>query len=96
MGSDRWLAARAMSTRRIGLGLVSLHPAYRCLYAIGGFDGQQRVRSVERYLPELDRWDPVAPMQQCRSGAAMVALGHHVYAIGARPSLAPNFHRLLP
>ena len=41
----------------------------RLLYAVGGFDGVNRLRSVECYHPENDEWNFVAPMTTTRSGA---------------------------
>lgn len=39
------------------------------LYAVGGFDGERRLSSVERYDPEADTWSEVAPLNRPRSGA---------------------------
>lgn len=41
----------------------------RLLYAVGGFDGERRLASVERYDPEADTWSEVAPLNRPRSGA---------------------------
>ncbi len=43
----------------------------RLLYAVGGYDGQNRLRSVECYHPENDEWQQLAPMNTTRSGAGM-------------------------
>ena len=56
----------AMSTRRIGVGVATVN---RLLYAVGGFDGVNRLASVECYHPEKDVWQYVAPMNTTRSGA---------------------------
>ncbi|VDN44251.1 unnamed protein product [Dibothriocephalus latus] len=40
------------------------------LYAVGGFDGDRRLASVERYNPETDVWVEVASLNRPRSGAA--------------------------
>ena len=55
-----------METRRIGVGVAVVN---RLLYAVGGFDGANRLRSVECYHPENDEWQFVAPMHTTRSGA---------------------------
>lgn len=54
----------------------------RLLYAIGGFDGIDRLNSVECYHPENDEWSMVAPMHDCRSGAGVVNLGQFIYVVG--------------
>lgn len=58
-----------------------LSSPHRLLYAVGGFDGNHRLDSVERYDPERDRWETIASMNQRRSGQ------------GASSSLLPS---LLP
>ena len=55
-----------MNSKRIGVGVAVVN---RLLYAVGGFDGQNRLRSVELYNPEKDEWQYVAPMNTTRSGA---------------------------
>lgn len=60
-----------MNSRRIGVGLACVN---RLLFAVGGYDGQQRLRSVERYDPEKDEWVYVSPMNTTRSGAGRFTL----------------------
>ena len=55
-----------MTTRRIGVGCAVLN---RLLFAVGGFDGANRLSSVECYDPERDEWRTVASMNTMRSGA---------------------------
>ena len=64
--NDRWVAVASMSTKRIG---VSCAVANRLLYAIGGYDGEARLASVECYDPEYDKWIEIKPMNTMRSGA---------------------------
>ena len=63
---DRWQKIASMNSRRIGVGAAVVN---RLLYAVGGFDGQNRLCSVELYNPEKDEWNYVAPMNTTRSGA---------------------------
>ena len=60
-----------MAHQRIGVGVAVVN---RLMYAIGGYDGNNRLSSVERYHPENDEWAMVAPMNTTRSGAG----NHHV------------------
>ena len=64
-----------MLTRRIGVGCAVLN---RLLFAVGGFDGANRLSSVECYNPERDEWRMVASMNTMRSGAGGCALLHSV------------------
>jgi kelch-like protein 19 len=52
------------------------------LYAIGGFDGKDRLSSVECYHPENNEWTMVSPMKCTRSGAGVASLGQYIYVIG--------------
>ncbi|CAO2586415.1 Kelch-like protein 28 [Lemmus lemmus] len=68
-----------MNESRSTLGVVVLAGE---LYALGGYDGQSYLQSVEKYIPKLRRWQPVAPMRSTRSCFAAAVLDGMVYAIG--------------
>lgn len=68
--TDKWHMVAAMATKRIGLGVGVVN---RILYAVGGYDGANRLNSVESYNPEKNEWCFVSPMKTTRSGA-----GEHV------------------
>lgn len=55
-----------MLTRRIGVGVAVIN---RLLYAVGGFDGANRLSSCECYYPERDEWRTMASMNTVRSGS---------------------------
>lgn len=55
-----------MLTRRIGVGVAVIN---RLLYAVGGFDGANRLGSCECYNPDRDEWTSLASMNTVRSGA---------------------------
>lgn len=46
----------------------------RLLYAVGGFDGTNRLNSAECYYPERDEWRMITPMNTIRSGAGVRGL----------------------
>lgn len=52
-----------MSTARSRVGVAVVNGL---LYAIGGYDGQSRLRTVEVYNPETDTWTKVASMNTQR------------------------------
>ena len=62
-----------MLTRRIGVGVAVIN---RLLYAVGGFDGTNRLSSSECYNPEKDEWNTKASMNTVRSGAGEGGEGH--------------------
>lgn len=55
-----------MHSKRLGVGVVVIN---RLLYAIGGFDGNERLASVECYHPENNEWSYLPPLKTGRSGA---------------------------
>ncbi|XP_054432156.1 kelch-like protein 35 [Pteronotus mesoamericanus] len=52
------------------------------LFAVGGFDGLQRLHSVERYDPFSNTWAAAAPLPEAVSSAAVVASAGRLYVIG--------------
>lgn len=55
-----------MHSKRLGVGVAVVN---RLLYAIGGFDGNERLASVECYHPENNAWTLLPSMNVGRSGA---------------------------
>ncbi|KAK7009885.1 kelch-like protein 10, partial [Biomphalaria glabrata] len=45
-----------------------------CLYAVGGFDGQYRLNSAERFNQRTNQWSFISPMIQQRSDAGVAVL----------------------
>lgn len=52
------------------------------VYAVGGFNGSLRVRTVDVYDPEQDKWSTVAPMEARRSTLGVAVLNGSIYAVG--------------
>ena len=52
------------------------------IYAVGGFNGALRVRSVDSYDPKKDEWRPVASMEARRSTLGAAVLNGLLYAVG--------------
>ena len=52
------------------------------IYACGGVDGDERLRSAELYDPVLDVWGFLPQMTEVRIGAACVAFNNKIYVIG--------------
>lgn len=63
---DHWVSVEPMHCKRLGVGVAVIN---RLLYAVGGYDGERRLKSVECYNPELNKWTYVADMNHPRSGA---------------------------
>ena len=52
------------------------------VYAVGGFNGSLRVRTVDVYDPVKDTWSSVASMEARRSTLGAAVLNGCIYAIG--------------
>lgn len=76
---DRWTIVRSMNHKRIGLGCAVVN---RLLYAVGGFDGHERLTSGECYHPENNEWTMIKPMKCARSGAGVAAIGQYIFVVG--------------
>lgn len=60
-------------------GLVCLNS---CLYAIGGYDGQSQLCSVERYNIARNVWEARAPMHHCRSAHGVTVYQGRIFVLG--------------
>lgn len=54
-----------MSVPRLGAGVAACGGL---LYVVGGYDGQSRWNTAERYQPDTNTWHQLAPMSTTRSG----------------------------
>ncbi|KFP42533.1 Kelch-like 18, partial [Chlamydotis macqueenii] len=61
--ANRWEKCQPMSTARSRVGVAVVNGL---LYAIGGYDGQLRLSTVEVYNPEMDSWSKVESMNSKR------------------------------
>lgn len=52
------------------------------VYAVGGFNGSLRVRTVDVYDGVRDQWSGVPSMQERRSTLGAAVLGDLLYAVG--------------
>lgn len=51
------------------------------MYAVGGFNGSLRVRTVDIYDAAADQWLPCPEMEARRSTLGVAVLGNCVYAV---------------
>lgn len=68
-----------MPVRRCRAGLSVIDGK---VYAIGGFNGSLRVRTVDVYDPTLDTWLSSVSMETRRSTLGVAVLGNCIYAVG--------------
>lgn len=64
--TDRWTMVKPMHYKRLAVGVAVVN---RLLYAIGGYDGIERLKCAECYHPENNEWTMIAPLSVQRSGA---------------------------
>ena len=58
---------------------------YLQVYAVGGYDGQSRLSSVECYDSFSNRWTEVAPMKEAVSSPAVASCASKLFVIGGGP-----------
>lgn len=80
---DKWIQIEPLSTGRWRHKM-----AVHCgkVYALGGFDGGQRLSSVEAYDPFHNRWMQVTPLAIGVSSFAAASFDRWIYVIGGGPN----------
>ncbi|XP_056415999.1 kelch-like protein 35 [Hyla sarda] len=76
---NSWVKMASLNTNRRGHGMAALKGQ---IYAVGGFDGQKRLSTVERYNSFTNTWTPVTSMLAAVSSAAVVSCANKLYVIG--------------
>ena len=51
------------------------------VYAIGGWDGATRVRTVDSYDTNLNQWFPAPAMETIRAALGVAVLNNFIYAV---------------
>ena len=52
------------------------------LYAVGGYNGQTTINTVERYNQRTEEWTMISEMTTARSMLGVASLNGHLYAVG--------------
>ena len=78
-GTQEWRNISSMNTRRWGVGVAAMNGR---LYAVGGWDGRQRLSSVESYDPERNVWSNIADLSVPRGGAGVAVVDGVLYCVG--------------
>jgi N-acetylneuraminic acid mutarotase len=68
MLTDEWTPITSMKIARCAFSATSVSD--KMAYIFGGYDGTQRLASIERYMPELDSWELLSltlrfPLSNC-------------------------------
>ncbi|XP_028292262.1 kelch-like protein 10 [Gouania willdenowi] len=61
---------------------VSVAVLDECIYAMGGFNGVDRLKTAEVYQPETNQWTFISPMNSVRSDASCTTLRNKIYICG--------------
>ncbi|XP_066601268.1 kelch-like protein 18 isoform X2 [Prorops nasuta] len=81
---SEWETSEAMTTLRSRVG-VAVHK--NKLYAFGGYNGMERLSTVEVYYPCLKVWKMIASMNCKRSAVGTTALKDYLYVCGGYDGL---------
>uniref|UniRef100_A0A3Q2TK83 Kelch like family member 6 n=1 Tax=Fundulus heteroclitus TaxID=8078 RepID=A0A3Q2TK83_FUNHE len=80
---DKWIQIESLSSGR-WRHKMAVHGGK--VYALGGFDGVQRLASVEAYDPFHNRWKQVTPLAEGVSSFAAATFDKWIYVIGGGPN----------
>ncbi|XP_053733547.1 kelch-like protein 6 [Synchiropus splendidus] len=80
---DKWIQIEPLTTGRWRHKMAVLGGK---VYALGGFDGLQRLDSVEAYDPFHNRWTEVVPLAEGVSSCAAATFDRWIYVIGGGPN----------
>lgn len=80
---DKWIQIDSLSTGR-WRHKMAVHSGK--VYALGGFDGVDRLASVEAYDPFHNRWMQVTPLTEGVSSFAAASFDRWIYVIGGGPN----------
>ncbi|XP_075870673.1 kelch-like protein 6 isoform X1 [Nelusetta ayraudi] len=80
---DKWIQIESMMTGR-WRHKMAVHGGK--VYALGGFDGAQRLASVESYDPFHNRWSQVTPLTVGVSSFAAASFDRWIFVIGGGPN----------
>ncbi|CAM4706240.1 unnamed protein product [Leuciscus chuanchicus] len=77
--TQTWHEVAPMYERRCYISVAVLDGL---INAIGGFDGREWLKTVERYDPNTNQWTMMAPMNEKRSDASATSLQGRIYICG--------------
>lgn len=77
--TETWTTVSTMSGKRDS---VACTPFGDKLYAIGGYDGNVYLKSVEAYDPVSNEWISLAPLKTGRAGSCAVAVDNRLFEKG--------------
>ncbi|KAL0963626.1 hypothetical protein UPYG_G00308770 [Umbra pygmaea] len=80
---DRWIPIEPLATGR-WRHKMAVHGGK--VYALGGFDGTQRLTSVEAYEPFHNRWTQAPPLMLAVSSFAAASFDKWMFVIGGGPN----------
>lgn len=77
--SSNWSLVASLNIARSRPGVAALNGK---LYAIGGYNGHDRLCSVECYDPQINQWQLIESMSFPRNSPAVAVQGNKIYAAG--------------
>lgn len=80
--TDTWTLIASLSVGRDAIGVSVIGD---WLIAVGGYDGNQYLKTVEQYDTESNEWQQIAPVNYSRAGACVVAIPNNVATPGTVP-----------
>ncbi|KAJ8347737.1 hypothetical protein SKAU_G00263260 [Synaphobranchus kaupii] len=88
---DQWVRVASLAKGRWRHKMTALHGK---LYTLGGYNGHERLSSVECYSSYYNQWETVAPLLQPVSSAAVASCNEKLYVIGGAVSDDTNTNKV--
>ena len=76
---DLYCALPTMKAGKCSVGCAELNGA---LLVCGGYDRVECLKTVDKYIPETNTWEMLAPMREARGRFGIAVVNNKVYAIG--------------
>lgn len=86
--TNKWMFVKPMAVCRGGVGLAAMG---RYLFAIGGHDGKNYLKTAEVYCPREDQWSTVTSMRTSRAGAGVVSCPLSTLSLSHSIGTASNY-----
>ncbi|EKX41530.1 hypothetical protein GUITHDRAFT_112504 [Guillardia theta CCMP2712] len=77
--SEGWHTAGDLVQAREGMGIAA---GEGFVWVAGGYDGNERLKSVERLSPQTLRWTRMSPMHYARHTVGLAVMKGKLYAVG--------------
>ncbi|KAL3085011.1 hypothetical protein niasHS_010080 [Heterodera schachtii] len=77
--TKKWTLGKPMLSQRTRIGVAVFD---RKIYAVGGYNGTERLKKTEVFDTRTNQWETLSPMLNRRSAMCAVTLGENIFVCG--------------